>query len=455
MNPSNLFVHLSEENFQTITTFLKTLKTKCPNIHIIAGGIPATLSGEKLLKQHPEIDWIIAGERDLTLLELLQKLEKNQNLTDVQGLSSLQFHNKPRPLISNLDLLGDMIHDEIDELVGSSKEKDKVGYLLSSRGCYARCSFCGIPSYYGSSENTWRGRSVSMVVNEIESLSVKFGINHFVFEDDNFFGPGPAGQERGINIAREIIDRKLNIRFFFCCRVNDIQKDSLSALKTAGLYGIGIGIESTCPDSLKLFKKGFSKEQIYHALELLDELKIKVEINMIFFDPYLTLEGVRSNLALFEFIRNKELFFYSSSFPFVELKPFPWSPIAKKLKEEVLLNDIDHTCFYKDPKVNILAEWTRNLRRQIPPLFKRRQIFYDSKRKGYIENSLEHSQSNILTPAVRYWVGMYVLPRYLRLACDLVEKNESNLHEQLASLERKLVEEIAPMDHLQRMLNGE
>lgn len=453
MNPDNIFVHLTEENLRTITRFLKTLKRVCPHIRAIAGGIPATLSGKKLLMQHPEIDWIIAGERDLVLLEIIQRLQKGQSYPDVQGLSSLEFYNEPRPLISNLDILGEMIHDGIAELLQSTSDENKVGYLLSSRGCYGRCGFCGIPGLYGSSRNSWRGRSVSAVVDELQHLSTIFGINYFVFEDNNFFGPGNIGQERATNIAHEILRRKINIRFFFCCRLNDIRRDSLCALKEAGLDGIGIGVESTNPDSLQLFQKGLRVEQIYPTLELLNEQRVKVEINMIFFDPYLTLEGVRNNLALLEYLREKDLFFYSSSFPFNELKPFSWSPIANQLKAEGLLNEFEDTCYYRDPKVGILAEWIRHIRSIILPVFKRRNCFYALKTSDTKKNLLTSAQSNILTASVRYWIGLYVLPRYLTIACDLLDENISDIKQQFEELERKFIQEISPLEKLREELS--
>lgn len=447
MNPDNIFVYLTEENFHTIINFLKTFRRLCPRIRVIAGGIPATLSGKKLMMQHPEIDWIIAGERDLALLELLQRLQKGQSCINVQGLGSLEFYNEPRPLISNLDILGEMIHDGIDELLDSTAEEERVGYLLSSRGCYAHCSFCGIPGFYGSSGSSWRGRSVSAVVDELEHLSVTFGINYFVFEDDNFFGPGYAGQERAINIAHEILRRKLSLRFFFCCRLNDIHRDSICALKEAGLDRIGIGVESTYPESLRLFQKGLRVEQIYPTLELLDELKVKVEINMIFFDPHLSLEGVRTNLTLLEYLREKDLFFYSSSFPFNELKPFSWSPIAKQLKAEGLLNEFDDTCYYRDPKVSILAEWIRHLRNIIPSVFKRR-LFHALETSDTLKNSFVSAQFIILTASVRHWIGLYLLPRYLSIACDLLDESPSDIQQQFEELERKFIQEITPLEKL-------
>ena len=289
------------------------------------------------------------------------------------------------------------------------------------------------------------------MVDELEHLSVTFGINYFVFDDDNFFGPGNIGQERAVNIAQEILKRRLKVRFFFCCRLNDIRSDTFYALKEAGLDGIGIGIESTSQNSLRLFKKGLRVEQIYPTLELLDELKVKVEINLIFFDPHLTLEGVRSNLALIEYIREKDMFYYSSSFPFNELKPFSWSPIAKQLRTEGLLNELDDTCRYRDRKVRILAEWVQDLRKLLPTVFKRRYLFDSPEFSDTLTDQSLQSQFRMVTASVRLWIGLYVLPRFLTLACDLLDEEPGDLPQQLEALEGRFVQEIGPLEKICQM----
>jgi radical SAM superfamily enzyme YgiQ (UPF0313 family) len=447
MHPKNIFLQFTEENYGVSMNFLKQFKNLFPKTRVIAGGIPATFNTKEFLIKNPEIDWVIAGERDLTLLESLQRLQKGQSCVDVKGLNSLEFSNASRPLISNLDLLGEIVHDGIDEMLALNKNS-KVGYLLSSRGCYAQCSFCAIPSFYRSPRTSWRGRSVSVVVDELEHLATTFGIDYFVFEDDNFFGPGISGQERAKQIATELLRRKLRARFFFCCRLNDVKKDSFYALKEAGLDGIGVGIESTCPESLRLFHKGLLVEDIYPTLEFLDELEIKVEVNMIFFDPYLSLKGVRSNLGLLEYLKKKDRFFYSSSFPFNELKPFYWSPIAKQLKSEGLLNELDYSCYYKDPRVGILVNWARNIRDTVGLFFKRRNIFFDLENKETLENPSKKNQ--MLTASVRYWIGLYLLPRYLSVACDLLEESAFDLPQQLKDLQNKFTQEITPLVRLQK-----
>ncbi|HEX5863899.1 MAG TPA: hypothetical protein VF014_06515 [Casimicrobiaceae bacterium] len=79
-------------------------------------------------------------------------------------------------------------------------------------------------------------------------------------------------------------------------------------------------------------RKGLKAEAIYARLDVLERLRMPCEVNMIFFDPYLTLVGVRSNLALLEHIGRSKYLSYSHAFPFNELKPFAWSPVAARLR---------------------------------------------------------------------------------------------------------------------------
>ena len=108
-------------------------------------------------------------------------------------------------------------------------------------------------------------------MDEVEHLGKTYSISYFVFQDDNFFGPGEAGQVRCRRIAKEILRRKLILRFFFCCRLNDVKQETFCLWQEAGLDAVGIGIETTQPESLRLFQKGLRRQEIYPTLELLDD----------------------------------------------------------------------------------------------------------------------------------------------------------------------------------------
>jgi hypothetical protein len=105
-------------------------------------------------------------------------------------------------------------------------------------------------------------------------------------------------------------------------------------MKSSGLAAVGVSVESANQDSLNLFRKGQKAEAIYRTLGLFERLDISCEVNLIFFDPYLSLSGVRANVELLRYVRGLKCLAYSDAFPFSELKAFPWTPVARQLRAE-------------------------------------------------------------------------------------------------------------------------
>ncbi len=452
--PRTVYLEITAENCNPVLGFLKILKEAYPETGVIVGGIPATMQPEKLLQDHEEINFIIAGERDFTLLETVERLRDGRSLDDVSGLNSRGFQNPPRPLMADLDILGNMIHDGLDELLAKHDPQERAGYLISSRGCYGNCSFCGVPAFYRRAAGSpWRGRSARAIVGELRELVAKYQIRYFVFQDDNFMGPGRKGQERAQQIALEILHSDLKIQYSVCCRLNDIRADTFALLIESGLSRVAVSIESTNQESLDLLNKGLNAEDIYPTLKLIEELQIACEINLIFFDPYLTLQGVRRNLALIDYLHNKDCFSYSNAFPFNELKPFPWSKVAGRLKSEGLLNEGSYTCRFRDPAVERLVDFVRRLKGHLQITFKKRLLFHtlDSVRQKVYDRELLQSL-DFLSSGLRYWMGFTLLPRFITNVCDILENNGVNAGEELNKLEELFKEKAKTLHVLERQL---
>jgi len=173
--------------------------------------------------------------------------------------------------------------------------------LLGSRGCYGKCTFCYINSFYGTG-NPWRGRSPDNIVNEIDEIIEERGSRDFYFTDPNFFGPGQLGQDRALRLAAVLKPR--NIRFGLEGRVNDIRDETIAALKDAGLRQILIGLESGKDESLKRMNKMTTVAQNENALRILRKHGIDPNVGFIMFEPESSLSDVRVNL---EFLKRNDL----------------------------------------------------------------------------------------------------------------------------------------------------
>jgi radical SAM superfamily enzyme YgiQ (UPF0313 family) len=173
--------------------------------------------------------------------------------------------------------------------------------LLGSRGCYGKCTFCYINSFYGPG-SLWRGRSPENIVAEIDAIITEKGSRDFYFTDPNFFGPGLMGQERALRIASLLKQR--NIRFGIEGRVNDIHDAIIAALVDAGLRHILIGLESGKDESLRRMNKMTTVSQNERALGILRKHGVEPNVGFIMFEPDSSLEDVRINL---EFLKRNDL----------------------------------------------------------------------------------------------------------------------------------------------------
>jgi hypothetical protein len=437
VKPNAVFLDLTEDNHQHILRFLKPLSLALPETRILLGGIAATLSPQDMLNQYEEIDFIVAGERELTLLETTERLRKGERINNVLGIYSRDFEFAPRPLMPDLDILGNIIHDGLEESLCGKEPEERVAYLINGRGCYANCSFCAVPEFYRHTlGRRWRGRSVEAVVDELQLLEDRFQIRRFAFQDDNFFGPGPAGQERARQFAAEVLRRDLEIKYFISCRLNDINAETFSIMKESGLSRIGVGVESVNQQSLRLFEKGYMVDTIYPTLDLIEELRLPCEVNMIFFEPHMTLSAVRANLAFFKYLRDKEYIFYSDAFPFNILYASHWSRVAARLKSEGLLDEKSSTCRFRDPAVAQLVDFIGRLSKYMPSLFKRRLLVDNSdslpklSHDGKVLNELTW-----VSEGIRQWVGLTVMPRFLTAACDALEHRAADATKELDELD--------------------
>jgi radical SAM superfamily enzyme YgiQ (UPF0313 family) len=277
---------------------LRTLRRKGMEAHVTVGGYFPTLAHRELIEDVPDIDSIVRGEGEYTVMELIDRIRDGRAL---DGLAGLTFRaedgsiveNPPRPLIEDLDTLP---FPDRDELTNAFRRGGCIP-IIGSRGCYAVCTYCSIASFYRSARGpAWRGRSPESVLDELGKLLGRHGVRKVRFEDANFFGPGRAGARRVEAIAEGILSRGLDMEFRIECRAENVDEHLFRLLKKAGLKEAFIGIESAVPRALESMKKGCTLEQNLHALDVLDTLDIRAGVGFIAMDPETTFDEFFTNL---------------------------------------------------------------------------------------------------------------------------------------------------------------
>ncbi|MEJ2194107.1 MAG: radical SAM protein [Ignavibacteriaceae bacterium] len=245
-------------------------------------------------------DYVLLGEAELTLGELLSNLEVNTyDLHHIHGLVYRNNHETintgKREILKNLDSLPLPAWDLVN--IDSYKKiwMENHGFfslnIATTRGCPFRCNWCAKP-IYGNRYNT---RSPQEVVNEIEYLIKNYQVDHFWMSDD-IFGLKPGWVQTFRDIVR---DRKLIFKYKIQSRVDLLlQEDTIDALAESGADTVWVGAESGSQKILNAMDKGTTIEQIYKATNLLKSKNIKTAFFLQFGYLGETKEDIRNTIDM-------------------------------------------------------------------------------------------------------------------------------------------------------------
>jgi anaerobic magnesium-protoporphyrin IX monomethyl ester cyclase len=221
-------------------------------------------------------DFIIRGEGEETLKELLTKLDSQDETSSILGIAFSKnknvMVNAPRPVLRNLDSLPLPAWSKINLLPYRKIWTEYHGYfslnIATTRGCPFKCNWCAKPIY----GNRYNSRSVEKVIDEIQLLTNYHSVDHFWICDD-IFGLKPGWIQ---NFRDKLKEKKLKIRYKIQSRVDLLlQEDTAEALAQSGAETVWVGAESGSQKILDAMDKGTSVNQIEKATALLKAHGIK------------------------------------------------------------------------------------------------------------------------------------------------------------------------------------
>ena len=312
---------------------LQLAKQIDPQVVTIVGNVHPTFCYHELLPEHhSNLDFIVRGEGEETLVELLDCLNANGKLDQVRAIAFWRdgqvVATPPRPLIQNLDRLP-MAWDLIDWPIYTYKAMDhsRLAIVSSSRGCCQACTFCSQQLFW---ERSWRGRSPENFVQELEFLRDQFGVNVVMISDET----PTYSRERWERILKLLIARKTGVKILMETRVDDIIRDAdlMPQYREAGIDHIYVGVESTSQAALDVFKKNIKVEDSRRALALINQQDIVSETSFVLGMPDETTASIRNTLELAKFY-NPDMAF------FLAIAPWPYSNIYPELKDYIETKD--------------------------------------------------------------------------------------------------------------------
>lgn len=258
---------------------------------VILGGPHATVVPETVIAE-PDVDVVVVGEGEYTMLELVRAYSKREDFSGIKGI----YHknetgiriNHPRNPVANLDELPYPARDlfPLDKILRTPATNFPLSspalHIMTSRGCYYDCNFCQpcLSKIFGKEV---RRRSIENVFGEIEFIYQNYGIRSLIIEDDTF----TSKKGYVISLCKEMIARGLHKKISWYChsRANTLDEELVDIMKASGCRSICFGIESGSQRVLDLLNKRTTVEQGTNSIKLCKQKGIIAVVNMMIGSP--------------------------------------------------------------------------------------------------------------------------------------------------------------------------
>ncbi len=295
--PDIVLIETSTPSIEVDIAIAKRIKEiSCASI--VLSGPHVTIFGGEILQENPFIDYILRGEYEETLLDLVRHLEGREGLDDVLGLiyrKGTQVSINPRrPPIEDIDSLPYPAR----HLLSVKNYRDEFCqipqpalYIWASRGCPYHCVFCLWPKvmYDG---HKYRVRDPQKVVEEITREINRYDYKSIYFDDDTF----NLGKERICEISRLMKEEKIDLPWAVMARADTMDEETLRTMRSAGLFAIKYGIESGVQEIIDHCGKSLNLKKVEEIVKLTKKLGIRVHLTFSFGLPGETRETIEQTI---------------------------------------------------------------------------------------------------------------------------------------------------------------
>lgn len=249
--------------------FSKRVRAVC-DAPIVWGGWHATLLPEQTLRED-FIDFVVVGQGERPLRRLVEHLRDARDVSHIDGLAYKRdggaVVNAPGPF-EPLEAFAPMDFGRIDfnRYVNESRLPERFLGYFASHGCPLDCTFCCVGKIY---QRRWYHKPVARIIDELEYLKQRVGIDSFLFDDDNFF-VNPAFVRE---LARAMIDAGLDLKWETSAHAHIFTKifneDDLELFARAGCRQIYVGAESGDQEVLDLLDKHLKVDETLRFVTML------------------------------------------------------------------------------------------------------------------------------------------------------------------------------------------
>lgn len=263
------------------------------DIPIIIGGTHASYYPESCLQY---CNYVVIGEGDETIVELVETLATGGDVKQVRGIAyrvGEQVHRtNPRPAPATFDTIPNFSliegYSKMNLIDILTQRKKPMLTVQSSRGCQYNCTFCIVNTMFPGG---YRKRNIESVIWDLRDKR-KYG-KDIIFVD-NEFAVHPAHTKK---LLQRMIEEHFGFKIVVFSRVEISQDDELLLLmRQAGISHIYQGYESVQPQTLLLYNKRQTLEQIIASIEKLHSFGFGILGSFVVGADTDTLETIQSTV---------------------------------------------------------------------------------------------------------------------------------------------------------------
>lgn len=375
-----LLGHSGSTSAQPIINDITALvRAKDASVKMIIGGVFPTYHWEEILETQPQIDYIVCGEGEETILNLVNALEAKADVQTIRGIayssSGSAVKTAAAVVLKNLD----------DYRIGwelmrgyhyTYWGKRKAVVIQFSRGCPYPCTYCGQSLFW----KKWRHRDPKLLADEIEMLHKTYGIEVINFADEN-----PSSNPKAWRAFLEaLVAKNLKLILVGSIRADNIVRDAeyLHLYKKAGFERFLLGIENYDEVVLEKIKKAGTISKDKEAIQLLRKHNIlSMATYVVGFGEEKTRDFYNSLKQLLSYDPDQVQLLY--------VTPHKWTPYFEDVKDkEIILTDqrkwdYKHQVIstrYLKPSIVILYVKLIEIIMQMRPVALKRLLFHKEAR---------------------------------------------------------------------------
>ena len=339
IQPNYLVANIATPTFKSDMMAVQLAKEIVPSIRTIVKGAPFLTYNTNTIYENPFIDYVIIGEAELTLKDILDGVPDNEILGICYRENFQPVKTEKRPFNENLDALPFPARHLVDNSIYRRPDNGKVQAVIKvARGCPFHCFFCLATPVAGTKV---RKRSPENIVAELKECVEKYNIRNFLFWSDIF----NLDREWTLELCQKIIESGLKITWSSNTRADTMDDEMAKMMYKSGCRLVSIGVESGSQKMLDNIGKKITLDDIRNTVKILKKNKIKIYNYFVIGLPWETEETVEETIKFAIELDSNFISFYTAT-PLPGTKYFAYAMMNKLVE-----GNLDFRSAYYEPVV--------------------------------------------------------------------------------------------------------